>query len=156
MTQANKRSAVIIGDSMIKNINGWELKEKIGSDGIVHVKKSNGATIRDIMHSYVIPTSEKKPNLTVLHVGTNDLPSREGDKEKLEVQIAQDIKVASEIKENNIEVIISGLVARGDDYEEKRRKVNFVLADFRSENDDAFIENENTDPKKHLNQSHYT
>ena len=25
---ANKRSAVIIGDSMIKNINGWELKEK--------------------------------------------------------------------------------------------------------------------------------
>ena len=35
---ANKRSAVIIGDSMIKNINGWELKEKIGNNGIVHMK----------------------------------------------------------------------------------------------------------------------
>ena len=44
----NKRSAVIIGDSMIKNINGWELKDKIGNNGIVLVKKFNGATIRDM------------------------------------------------------------------------------------------------------------
>ena len=48
---ASRRSAVITGDSMIKNINGWELKEKIGQNGIVHVKKFNGATIRDV-HSY--------------------------------------------------------------------------------------------------------
>ena len=150
---ANKRSAVIIGDSMIKNINGWELKEKIGNNGIVHVKKFSGATIRD-MHSYTIPTTEKKPNLIVLHVGTNDLPSRRGEEEKSEVQIAQEIiELANEIKENNIEVIISGLVARGDNYEEKRRKVNFVLADFCSEIDYAFIEHDNIDPRKHLNRS---
>ena len=150
---ANKRSAVIIGDSMIKNINGWELKEKIGNNGIVHVKKFNGATIRD-MHSYVIPTIEKKPNLIVLHVGTNDLPSRRGEEEKSEVQIAQEIiELANEIKENNIEVIISGLVARGDDYEEKRKKVRYILADLCSENDYTFIEHENINPRKHLNRS---
>ena len=112
------------------------------------MKKSSGATIRD-MHSYTIPTIEKKPNLIVLHVGINDLPSRRGEEDKSEVQIAQEIiELANEIKENNIEVIISGLVARGDDYEEKRRKVNFVLADFCSEND-----YDNIDPRKHLNRS---
>ena len=70
------------------------------------------------------------------------------------MQIAQEIiELANGIKENDIEVIISGLVARGDDYEEKRRKVNFVLADLCSENDYAFIEHENIDPRKHLNRS---
>ena len=112
------------------------------------MKKFSGATIRD-MHSYTIPTIEKKPNLIVLHVGINDLPSRRGEEDKSEVQIAQEIiELANEIKENNIEVIISGLVARGDDYEEKKRKVNFVLADFCSEND-----YDNIDPRKHLNRS---
>ena len=76
--------------------------------------------IRD-MHDYAIPTIEKKPNLIVLHVGTNDLPSKRGEEEKSEVQIDQKIiELANEFRENNIEVIISGLVARGDDYEEKR------------------------------------
>ena len=125
---AKKRSAVIISDSMIKNINGWELKEKIRNNGIVHVKKFSSATTRD-MHSYTIPTIKKKPNLVVLHVGTNDLPLKRGEEEKSEVQIAQEIiELANEIKENNIEVIISGLVARGDDYEEKEEKsISFLL-----------------------------
>ena len=106
------------------------------------------------MHSYAIPTIEKKPNLIILHAGTNDLPSRRGDEEKSEVQIADEIiKLANEIKENSIEVIISSLVARGDGYEEKRKKVNFVLADLCSVNDYALIEHKNIDPKKHLNRS---
>lgn len=58
------------------------------------------------------------------------------------------IELANEIKGNNIEVIISSLIVRGDDYGEKRRKVNFVLAELCSENDYAFIEHENIDPKK--------
>ena len=110
---------MIIGDSIIKNINGWELKENIGKNGIVHVKKFNGATIRD-MHSYSILIIEKKPNVIILHVGTNNLPSRSGDEEKSEAQIAAKIiKLVNEIKESNIEVIISSLVERGDGYEEK-------------------------------------
>ena len=118
------------------------------------MKKFSSSTIRD-MRSYTIPSIEEKPNLIFLHVGTNELPTRRGQEGKSEVQIAQEIiELANEIKESNIEVIISGLVALGDDYEEKRRKVNFVLADFCSENDYAFIEHENIDPRKHLNRSH--
>ena len=81
------------------------------------------------MHSYAIPTIEKKPNLIVLHAGTNDLPWRRGDEEKSEVQISDEIiKLANEIKENSIEVIISSLVARGNGYEEKRKKsISFLL-----------------------------
>ena len=43
--ERNKRSAVIMGDSLIKNINGWELKEKCGNRGVnIYVKNFNGAT----------------------------------------------------------------------------------------------------------------
>ena len=115
------------------------------------MKKFNGATIRD-MHTYAIPTIEKKPNFIILNVGTNDLPSRRGDEEKSEVQIADEmIKLANKIKENNIDVIISSLVAQGDGYEEKRKKDNFILADLCSVNDYLSIEHESIDRKKYLN-----
>ena len=88
------------------------------------------------------------------HQRSSAIDSRRGEEEKSEVQIAQEIiELANEIKENNIEVIISGLVARGDDYEEKRKKVRYILADLCSENDYTFIEHENINPRKHLNRS---
>ena len=30
----SKRTAVIMGDSLVNNINGWELKEKCGNQGM--------------------------------------------------------------------------------------------------------------------------
>ena len=67
-----KRSAVILGDSLVKNIHAWELKKKIGENNNIYVKCFNGANIKD-MHSYAKPTIERKPNLIILHIGTNDL-----------------------------------------------------------------------------------
>ena len=49
-----KRSAVILGDSIVKNIHGWKLKEKCGRNENVYVKCFNGANIKD-MHSYAKP-----------------------------------------------------------------------------------------------------
>ena len=51
-----------------------------------------------------------------------------------------------------IEVVISGLVPRGDDLETKRKRVNLILAGLCSENDYAFIEHTNVDAAKHLSQ----
>ena len=70
------------------------------------------------------------------------------------MRIAQEIiEFANEIKENNIELIISGLVARDDDYEGKRKKVKYFLVDRCLENDYTLIEHENIDPRKHLTRS---
>ena len=153
LAKRQKRSAVILGDSLVKNIHAWELKKKIGENNNIHVKCFNGANIKD-MHSYAKPTIERKPNLIILHIGTNDLAQRRNEAEKSAVQIAHEIiELANEMRVNDTEVVISGLVPRGDDFETKRKRVNLILADLCSENDYAFIEHTNTDASKHLNQS---
>ena len=117
------------------------------------MKCFNGANIKD-MHSYAKPTIERKPNLIILHIGTNDLAQRRNEAEKSAVQIAHEIiELANEMRMNDTEVVISGLVPRGDDFETKRKRVNLILADLCSENDYAFIEHTNIDASKHLNQS---
>lgn len=150
----SKRTAVIMGDSLVKNINGWELKEKCGNQGMnIFVKNFNGATTRD-MHSYAQPSIERKPNLILLHSGTNDLSLKIDGKEKTEVQIAEEIiDLAKSISDKGIEVVISGLITRGDRYESKRKRVNFVLQDLCSQNDFAFLEHNNIHANQHLNRS---
>ncbi len=82
--QKTKCSAVILGDSLVKNFHGWELKRKIGENNNTYVKCFNGANIKD-MHSYEKPTIERKPNLIILHIGTNDLAQRRKEAEKTAV-----------------------------------------------------------------------
>ena len=147
------RSAVILGDSIVKNIHDWKIKEKCGDNENVYVKCFNGANIKD-MHSYAKPSVERKPNVVILHIGTNDLSPKRNEEEKSAVQIAQEvIELAKGISVNDIEVIISGLVPRGDEYETKRKRVNLILADLCSENNDAFTEDTKIDASKHLNRS---
>ena len=62
-----KRSAVILGDSIVKNIHGWKIKEKFGDIENVYVKCFNGDNIKD-MHSYAKPSVERKPNVVILHI----------------------------------------------------------------------------------------
>ena len=146
-----ERSAVIFGDSIVKNIYGWKLKEKCGHNENVYVKCFNGANIKD-MHSYAKPSLARKPNVVILHIGTNDLSPKRNEEEKSAVQIAQEvIKLAKGTRENDIEATILGLMPRGDEHETKRKRVNLILADLCSENNYAFIEHTNIDASKHLN-----
>ena len=117
------------------------------------MKSFNGANIKD-MHSYAKPTIDRKPNLILLHIGTNDLAQRRNEDEKSTDQIAQEIiELASEMRVNNTEVVIPGIVPRGDDLETKRKRVNLILAGLCSENDYAFIKHTNIDASKHVSQS---
>ena len=59
-----KRSAVILGDSIVKNMHRWKLKEKCGLNENVYVKCFNGANIKD-MHSYAKPSVERKANVVI-------------------------------------------------------------------------------------------
>ena len=68
----NKR-IYILGDSMIKNLRGWEISKKL-KNANVYVKHFAGAKVR-CMKDHIKPSLREKPNHIVLHVGTNDLVS---------------------------------------------------------------------------------
>ena len=153
--KADKRpSGIILGDSMVKHVYGWELKEKCGDNCNVYVKSFPGATTKD-MYSYSQPSIERKPDIAILHVGTNDLVTRRGEEMKSEVEIAQGIvDLADHIRSHDIEVVVSGIIARGEKYlDKKREKVNFILEDLCSEKKLTFIDHPNIEATKHLNRS---
>ncbi len=146
--RSNKRTTVILGDSLLKNVRGWEMKKRCNKNEQIYVKCFPGATTYDLK-SYCIPSIEKDPECIILHIGTNDLKSN-----KSEVEIAEEIvNLAKSVKNKDIEVKISGLIPRGDGLEAKRSKVNHVLHDLCNENEIEFMEHLNIDPEKHLNNS---
>ena len=59
---------MIVGDSMIKHLNGREFSR----DDSVKIRCHPGATTDDII-DYVRPTARKKPDMTIFHIGTNDI-----------------------------------------------------------------------------------
>ncbi len=146
--ETRKETTIIVGDSMVKNVNGWDLKKKCASSANIYVKSFSGSTIDD-MKSYVEPSIARKPNRIILHVGTNDL-----GKEKSDVDIASGIiTLAKYIKSHGIQVVVSGLVPRYDKLEPERVKVNFVLRDMCNVESIEYLDHSNIDPSKHLNRS---
>jgi len=146
--QKNKRSITIIGDSILKDCKTHKMKHKLQPNERLYVKSFPGSTIED-MHDYVRPTLKRKPELMILHVGTNDLRG-----EKLAKDISSDIiKLAMEMKCDTNDVMISSLVSRGDKWNAKAIEVNGILKQECEKLNITFIEHKNIDPNKHLNGS---
>ena len=72
--KSKRNSVIIIGDSMIKHTNGWEIAKKLKPECKVFVRNFPGATTQ-CMADYMKPSIRAKPNHFILHVGTNDLNS---------------------------------------------------------------------------------
>ena len=64
-------SCVIVGDSIITGID----EKKFSKNCSVNVHDFRGATLADINH-HIIPILTKKPDVIILHVGTNESVSR--------------------------------------------------------------------------------
>ena len=130
-------TTVIVGDSIVKNIQGFKIGRKTNSRVIV--KPYSGATTAD-MHHHVIPTIQRKPDQIVLHTGTNDLQTTEPH------QIAENIvDLAREIEnkaENDVKVVISLLTARRG-CQNKVKTVNKHLKRFAVQNGWSVIDNHN-------------
>ena len=60
---------VVVGDSIIKKVKGWELSTK---DDLFAVKFFPG-TNNDDMESYIKPTLKNKSERIIIHCGTSDL-----------------------------------------------------------------------------------
>ena len=103
----NNFTTVLVGDSIIKQMQRWKLGKKVGHR--VVVKAFSGATTSDMKH-YLKPTLEKNPQQILLHVGTNDLRDQNPN-----VIVDNVVELARKIEsETNARIILSELVTRSD------------------------------------------
>ena len=150
-TSKNKKITCILGDSMIKGINGYKLTNSLGYNdpNKIIIKSFSGATTED-MHEYVKPTIKKKPDNIILHVGTNDL-SQNTTTEEIAKNI---INLAASIYQSNINVTISGLIPRNDNLSVRCDELNDYLNKMCSERNIGYINHYNyMDKNQHLNRS---
>lgn len=133
----NKKVTCIIGDSMLKNMKGWILNKKLNKDFIV-VKSFPGATT-ECIEDYIKPTLRKKPDRLILHVGTNNLKSSDTPS-KISKSI---ISLAKLCSESGCEVIVSGLITRGDELQGKVEALNSILQKSCGERNIGYIDHGN-------------
>jgi hypothetical protein len=141
----DKRKVVsILGDSIVKELKGYDLSD---NDTRVIVKSFPGAKT-DCMKHYIKPSLTFKPDLIILHCGTNDLKGND-DSEDIANNI---INLAVEIS-NTTTVAISELVSRNDKFRERVSDVNKCLKKKCSDRNLAYIEHGNIVGGNHLNRS---
>ena len=106
-----RKTAFIIGDSMVKKIDGYLLTSSINHRSIVKVRPILSAKTIDMV-DYIKPTQRDfNPDVYLLHVGANDLSSN-----KFPEQISLDIlNLASSLKLDNNTVIVSSILPRDDE-----------------------------------------
>ena len=99
--QTEKRH--IVGDSIVKNIEGWRLKRMKSS---VAVKSIPGATTKGMKHHIKGCLKDNAPDSVIFHVRTNNLKNKESVED-----IANDIMdIAIFIRNEKTNVFVSNWV----------------------------------------------
>ena len=134
---SEKKSVVILGDSMTHNIQG----RKLSKEKYVVSKSFSGSTVED-MSDFVKPFLRRSPDEIILHIGTNNLSTDEPKQlgEKI-VNLARFIERESPLSK----LAVSSLIVRKDDLDRKVKTVNKTLRSFCNSNGWTFISNENID-----------
>ena len=143
----NKKVISIVGDSILKDIQGHDLST---DDHKVLIKSFSGATV-NCMHHYIKPTMMHKPDTIIIHCGTNDLKKTKDTKEVAQ-KIADLAKTAQSINENT-SVMISSLTPRNDRFKHQVNEVNDHLRKICNDMNIGYINHGNLDPNSHLNRS---
>ena len=129
---------------------GISSRKKVRHKFLVKVRPFTGAKV-SCMVDHVKPTiREDKPDHVILHTGVNDLRS-----EKTASQIARSItELAMSLKDKDNSVIVSGIVPRNDNLNNRATENNNNLLLMCKERKFPFIaHSENIDSSKHLNGS---
>ena len=122
---------------MLKGVKQWNLRKAVPNSNLF-LKCFPGAKSSDMV-DYVKPSMRNNPDLILCHFGTNDLRS-----EQSPVQIADAIiDVASKLKSDTNEVVVSSIINCGDGYKEKARSVNSYIVKLCQERNLAFLDNNN-------------
>ena len=143
-TSAHKSSklAFIAGDSIVQNVNGWQLSN---SEQRVSVRSFSGSKTED-MKDYIKPLIRKKPDTIILHIGTNDIKDHT---KSAEVVAAEILNLGFQIKDNlpYTKICISGITVRKDKaaIQNKIKEVNDILRRVCGLNNWTYIENSDID-----------
>ena len=146
----SRQSVYILGDSMVKKLNGFFLTKNIKHKYLVKVRPFNSAKTR-CMHDHAKPTiRDMNPEHIILHVGTNDLNT-----EKSASHIANAIiELANSLKSETNTIHVSLIVPRNDNLNNKANEVNSRLMNMcKQRNINIINHSDNIDPTKHLNES---
>ena len=146
----SKETVFILGDSMVKKVNGFHLTKHIKHKYLVKVRSFSSAKTR-CMHDHVKPTMRDfNPERVILHVGTNDLNS-----DKTASQIANSIvELALSLKNDNNKIYVSLIVPRNDNLNNKVNEVNERLKNMCQHRGIEVINHSKTIiPGNHLNES---
>ena len=101
--QKSKTSVFIVGDSMIKKVNGDLLTSSLKHQYLVKTRPFSTSKTID-MYDYIKPTQRDfKLEIFVLHVGTNDVPLNKSPEE-----VSKDmVTLAESMKTDNNKISIS-------------------------------------------------
>ena len=137
---------LVVGDSMIKNVNSYDLKQNC-TETTFMVRSLRGGKIKNIKN-LIIDTLEDvdKPDALCIHVSSNDI----GNGRSIE-EIGTDMEyLITLVKRQGIEPILSMVVTRNDKYADKVRLVNERLRDLCVSYNIGYIEHANI-KIEHLN-----
>ena len=145
-----KKKVFVLGDSMVKHIQGWDITNKLENKHKVYIRQFAGSKVT-CMNDYVKPCiCDNNPDHIIFHVGTNDIPTS-----KDPLAIAQSIvDLAKSVMNQDRGVTISGIIPRNDQWNNKVREVNDSLACMCENDNIPFIDHSGSiDPRKNLNNS---
>ena len=70
-----KKKVFILGDSMVKHVQGWDITKKLENKHKVYIRQFTGSKVI-CMNDYVkLCICENNPDHIMFHVGTNDIPT---------------------------------------------------------------------------------
>ena len=73
ITNNNKKEIFILGDSMVKNVNGRSISEKLKKKHNVYVRSFSDSKVRCMKDCVKLCIRVNDPDHRILHVGTNDM-----------------------------------------------------------------------------------
>ena len=137
-SQTKEKSVIILGDSMVKHLNGYDISRKVTSEWKVYVRNFAGAKKR-CMKDYLMLSLRENPDHFILHVRTNDLNSQRSP-EPISKSI---VHLAASLKNENQDVSIPNIIARTDNQElrQKAITINKALSEIYSEINLYLIDN---------------
>ena len=144
---SDKKSAFIIGNSLIKKIDVYLLTSSVSHRYIVKVRLFLSVKTVDMFDYIKLMQRDFNPGVYILHVGTNDLSS-DKSLEKISLDV---LNLVKSVKLNSNTVAISNIVPLDDAYKEKVEEVNAKLEKLCKVNNTEVISHRNVNPKSHLN-----
>ena len=108
---------------MLKHLKQQKVSKSTYTETLI--KSFSGATTRD-MKDYIKPVQRRNPEKVILHIGTNDIPTKEAS-----VILGEEEDISNEIKRTNPKATtaVSEIITREDNclFQAKVKEVNKLL-----------------------------